>query len=135
MAALFLVLAVVAAVVVGDAAIANTSAGSVSVFNHAITGFTQGQLLVFAAGLGLLVALFVGLARSWSSGQRAKRRARRAARRDFRDFEGRIADLERENKNLRRELERPGRSGQPVGLRQAVTTRKRASQPEVNAHA
>jgi len=132
MAALFLVLGVVAAVVVGDAAIANTSAGSVSVFNHAITGFTQGQLLVFAAGLGLLVALFVGLARSWSSGQRAKRRARRAARRDF---EGRIAELERENKNLRRELERPGRSGQPVGLRQAVTTRKRASQPEVNAHA
>jgi len=69
MAALFLVLAVVDAVLLGDAVIANTSASAVSVFNYSVTGFTQGQLLLIAAGLGLLGALLLGLA--WrSSGAR-----------------------------------------------------------------
>ncbi len=63
MAALFLVLAVVDAVLLGDAVLANTSASSVSVFDQSITGFTQGQLLLVAAGLGLLGALLLGLIR------------------------------------------------------------------------
>jgi hypothetical protein len=42
MAALFLVLAVADAVLLGDAVLANTSASSVSVFDQSITGFTQG---------------------------------------------------------------------------------------------
>jgi len=102
MAALFLVLAVVDAVVLGDAVLANTSASSVSLFNHSITGFTQGQLLLVAAGLGLLFALLLGLARSSSSARRAKRGALRAARRDL---ESRVAELERDNARLRQELE------------------------------
>ncbi len=106
MAALFLVLAVVDAVLLGDAVLANTSASSVTVFDQAITGFTQGQLLVVAAGLGLLGALLLRLAWSSSGARRAKRRQLRAARRDL---EGRVAELQRENATLRQELERTPR--------------------------
>jgi len=106
MAAVFLVLAVVAAALLKNAVLANTSASSVSVFNHSMTGFTQGQLLVVTAGLGLLLVLLPGLAWSWSSARRAKRRQLRAARRDL---EGKIAELERDNASLRQELERTRR--------------------------
>lgn len=106
MAALFLVLAVIDAVVLGDAVLANTSAITVSLFNHSITGFTHGQLLVIAAGLGLLGALLLMAAWSWSGARRAKRREQRAAQRDL---QGKIAELERENANLRKELERTRR--------------------------
>ncbi len=106
MAAVFLVLAVVDAVLLGDAVLANTSASSVSVFNHSMTGFTQGQLLVVTAGLGLLLVLLPGLAWSWSSARRAKRRQQQAERRDL---EGRIVKLERDNAALRQELKRAER--------------------------
>ena len=106
MAALFLVLAVADAVLLGDAVLANTSASSVSVFNHSITGFTQGQLLLVAAGLGLLGALLLGLAWRSSGARRAKRRRLRAAERAL---EGRVAELERDNTTLRQELERTRR--------------------------
>ena len=102
MAALFLVLAVADAVLLGDAVLANTSASSVSIFDHSIAGFTQGQLLLVAAGLGLLFVLLPGLAWSWSSGRRAKRRQLRAERGDL---EGRVAELERDNARLRQQLE------------------------------
>jgi hypothetical protein len=92
------------AVLVGDAVLANTSASSVSVFNHSITGFTQGQQLLIAAGLGLLGALLLGLASSGA--RRAKGRQLRSARRDL---EGRVAELERDNAALRQELERTRR--------------------------
>jgi outer membrane murein-binding lipoprotein Lpp len=103
MAALFLVLAVADAVLFGDAVLANTSATSISVFNHSITGFTQGQLLLIAAGLGLLGALLLGFAWRSSGARRAKRRQLRATRRDL---EGKVAELERDNATLRQELER-----------------------------
>jgi uncharacterized protein YceH (UPF0502 family) len=106
MAALFLVLAVAGAVLVSDAVLANASASSISVFDHSITGFTQGQLLLVAAGLGLLCALLLGLAGRSSSARRGKRRQLRAARRDL---EGRVAELERENTTLRHERARLGR--------------------------
>jgi hypothetical protein len=133
MAALFLVLAVVDAVLLGDAVSANTSASAVSVFNHSVTGFTQGQLLLIAAGLGLLGALLLGLAWRSSGAQRAKRRRLRATRRDL---EGKVAELERDNAILRHELERLGRlaelraeSSQAHGRVQ-----ERVSQPPVDAH-
>jgi uncharacterized protein YceH (UPF0502 family) len=133
MAALFLVLAVVDAVLLGDAVLANTSASSVSVFDHSITGFTQGQLLVVAAGLGLLCALLLGLAWRWSGARRAKRRQLRAARRDL---EGRVAELERDNATLRQERERLGRLAElREASSQAQEARERASQPPVDAHA
>jgi len=112
MAAIFLVLAVLDAVLLGNVALANTSASSLSVFDQSITGFTQGQLLLFAAALGLLFALFLRLAWSSSSARRAKRRGLRAARREV---EGRVAELERENARLRRELEGTRRAGALVG--------------------
>jgi uncharacterized protein YceH (UPF0502 family) len=133
MAALFLVLAVAGAVLIGDAVLANTSASSVSVFDHSITGFTQGQLLAVAAGLGLLGALLLGLAWRSSGARRAKRRQLRAARRDL---EGRVAELEHENATLRQEWERLGRLAElREASSQAQEARERASQPPVDAHA
>ena len=136
MAALFLVLAVVDAVLLGDAVIANTSASSVSVFGHSMTGFTQGQLLVIAAGLGLLGALLLGLAWRCSGTQRAKRRRLRATRRDL---EGRVAGLERDNTILRHELERFGRLAELRGASSEAQVqgraRERATQPPVDTHA
>jgi cell shape-determining protein MreC len=133
MAALFLVLAVVDVVVLGDAVLANTNTSSVSVFNHSITSFTQGQLLVVAAGLGLLLALLPLLAWTWSSARRAKRRQLRAERRDL---EGRVAELERDNATLRQERERLGRLAElRDASSEAQEARERASQPPVDAHA
>jgi hypothetical protein len=88
----------------------------VSVFDQSITGLTQGQLLLLAAGLGLLLVLFVGIAWSSSSARRPKRRELRAARREA---QGRVAELERENARLRRELEGARRAGARVGPREA----------------
>jgi cell shape-determining protein MreC len=112
MAAIFLVLAVLDAVLLGNILLANTSASSVSVFDQSITGFTQGQLLLLAAGLGLLLALFLRLAGSSSRARRAKRRQLRATRREV---EGRVAELERENARLRKELEGTQPTGPLVG--------------------
>ncbi len=116
MAAIFLLLAVVDAVLLGNVALANTNAGSVSVFDQSITGFTQGQLLLLAAGLGLLLALLLGVAWSSSRARRLKSRGLRVARREV---EGRVAELERENARLRKELEDTPRTGALVGPRRA----------------
>ena len=112
MAAIFLVLAVVDAALLANVALTNTSAASVSVFDQSITGYTQGELLLLAAGLGVLLGLFVGIAWSSSSARRAKRRELRVARREV---EGRVAELERENAGLRKELEGTRRTGALVG--------------------
>jgi cell shape-determining protein MreC len=112
MAAIFLVLAVVDAALLANVALTNTSASSLSVFDQSITGFTQGELLLVAAGLGLLLALLLRIAWSSSSARRAKRRELRVARREV---EGRVAELERENARLHKELEGARRTGQLVG--------------------
>jgi uncharacterized integral membrane protein len=112
MAAIFLVLAVLDAVLLGNVALTNTSTTSVSVFDRSITGYTQGQLLLLAAGLGVLLALLLGIAGSSSSARRAKRRELRVARREV---EGRVAELERENARLHKELEDTRRTGALVG--------------------
>ena len=69
-------------------------------------------LVLLAAGLSLLLALFLGIAWSSSSARRARRRGLRVARREV---EGRVAELERENARLRKELEGTRRPGVPVG--------------------
>jgi uncharacterized protein (DUF58 family) len=112
MAAIFLVLAVVDAALLANVALANTSISAVSVFGQSITGYTQGELLLVAAGLGLLLVLFLGIAGSSSSARRAKRRGLRVARREM---EGRVAELERENARLHKELEGIRHPGVPVG--------------------
>ena len=116
MAAIFLVLAVVDAALLANVAFTNTSASSLSVFDQSMTRFTQGELLLLAAGLGLLLALFLRIAWSSSSARRAKRRQLRAARREV---EGRVAELERDNARLRKELESTQRPGALVGPRRA----------------
>jgi malonyl CoA-acyl carrier protein transacylase len=116
MAAIFLVLAVVDAALLANVVLANTGATSVTVFDQSITGYSQGELLLLAAGLGLLFALFVGIAWSSSSARRAKRRELRAARREV---EGRVAELERENARLHKELETTRRTDTLVGPRGA----------------
>ena len=117
MAAIFLVLAVVDAALLANVALTNTSASSLSVFDQSMTRFTQGELLLVAAGLGLLLALFLRIAWSSSSARRAKRRELRVARREV---EGRVAELERENARLRKELEGVQPTGQLVGSRGGV---------------
>jgi uncharacterized protein (DUF58 family) len=112
MVAIFLVLAVVDAALLANIALTNTSATSVSIFDRSITGYTQGEVLLLAAGLGVLLALFLGIAWSSSSARRAKRRELRAARREV---EGRVAELERENARLRKELEGTQRPAALVG--------------------
>ena len=124
MAAFFLVLAAVVGVVVGDAVIANTGADTVTIFDQSITGFTKGQLLVIAAGLGFLFALFLSLAWGSSRNRRLKRRERREVRRDM---EGRIDELERENMGLRDELDRERRTSRLGDMNDTESTQ--ASRP------
>jgi hypothetical protein len=111
MAAFFLVLAVLVGVVIGDAVIANTSAGSIQLFDQTITGFSQGQLLVIAAGAGFVFASLLFLALGSSRNRRLRREVRRG-------MEGRIGELERENASLRDEVDpdhRTTRLGEMAG--------------------
>ena len=107
MAVFFLLLAIAVGVVIGDAVVANTGAGNVELFNQTITGFTQGQLLVIAAGAGFVFGLLLLLA--WGS-SRSRRLRRRERREVHRGMEGRIGELERENAGLRDEVDREGRT-------------------------
>jgi hypothetical protein len=107
MAAFFLVLAVIVGVVIGDAVVANTAAGSIQLFNQTITGFTQGQLMLIAAAAGFVLALLLFLTVGAGKSRRARRREQRLARRDL---QGRIGELEQENSDLRTEVERDQRT-------------------------
>ncbi len=107
MAVFFLLLAVIVGVVIGDAVVANTGASTVQLFDRTITGFTQGQLLVIAAGVGFVFAALLFLSWGSSKNRRLRRRERRAA---HRDMEGRIGELQRENEGLRDEVGRDRRT-------------------------
>ena len=107
MAVFFLLLAVIVGVVIGDAVVANTGASSVQLFDRTITGFTHGQLLVIAAGAGFIFASLLFLAWGSSKNRRLRRRERRTI---HRDMEGRIGELERENADLRDEVDRDRRT-------------------------
>jgi hypothetical protein len=80
MAALFLLLAVLVGVVLGDAVLENTDAGTVTLFNRTFDQLDNGQLLLVFAGLGFLLALFLFLAFGSSRSRRARRRAGGAPR-------------------------------------------------------
>jgi hypothetical protein len=107
MAVFFLVLAVIVGVVIGDAVVANTAASSIHLFGRTITDFTQGQLMLIAAGAGFVLALLLFLTFGAGRSRRARRREQRLARRDL---EGRIGELEQENSNLRSGVERDPRT-------------------------
>jgi hypothetical protein len=119
MAILFLALAAIVGVVLGEAALSNTGSASVEVFNRSITDFNQGQVLVIAAGLGFLFAFFLFLAWSSSVSRRAKRRERRLV---HRDLESRVDELQRENVSLRNALDRNGRTSVLAGSETTTTS-------------
>jgi hypothetical protein len=101
MAVLFLLLAFLVVVVLAAAGLENTSASSVTLFDRSFGQLTEGQLLVLAAALGFLVALFLFLAFGASRTRRTRRKELKSRRRDA---EGRVDELERENARLQHEL-------------------------------
>jgi hypothetical protein len=108
MAVLFLLLAVLVGVVIGDAVLENSTAGTVTLFDRSFDQLSFGELLAVFAGLGFLLAVFLFLAFGSSRARRTRRRELRSARRDA---ESRVDELEHENARLRDELARAGRVG------------------------
>jgi hypothetical protein len=103
MAILLFLLAIAGGVLVGDLVLENTAAGSVTVLDRSLTGYTQGQLLAVVAALGFMVGVLVVLSVSL---RRARRVRRRELRRAEEDLTAEVAELERENSGLREELAR-----------------------------
>src|SRR4029450_10383170 len=101
MAVFFLLLAFLLVVVVGAAGLENTDPSSATLFDRSFSQLSEGQLLVLAAALGFLVALFLFLAFGASRGRRTRRRELKSRRRDA---EGRVDELERENARLNKDL-------------------------------
>ena len=101
MAILFLLLAFLAVVVLAVVGLENNSASSATLFDRSFSQLTEGQLLVLAAALGFLVALFLFLAFGASRTRRSRRKELKSRRRDA---EGRVEELERENARLRHDL-------------------------------
>jgi F0F1-type ATP synthase membrane subunit b/b' len=101
MAVLFLVLALLLAVVVAAIGFENTTASSATLLDRSFSQLTQGQLLVLFAALGFLIALFLFLAFGASRTRRSRRKELKSRRRDA---EGRVDELERDNSRLRQEL-------------------------------
>jgi uncharacterized integral membrane protein len=101
MAVLFLLLAFLVVVVLAVAGLENTTASSATLFNRSFSDLTEGQLLILAAALGFLVALFLFLAFGASRTRRSRRKELKSRRRDA---EGRVDELERENARLQHEL-------------------------------
>jgi Tfp pilus assembly protein PilN len=125
MALLLLLLAVVGGILVGDLVLENPAADVVTVLQHPISGYSQGQLLSMVAGLGFVVGLLL-------VGAASLRRTRRARRRQLRTAEheltAQLAELERENASLREELAdrdrtlaRPAAAARPGDLHSAWT--------------
>ena len=108
MAAILLVLAVLALVVLGDAIVENTASTDFTLFGQHIAGFTHGGSLAIAAALGALATCLLLLAFAASSRRRSRRKELRSSQHDLED---RIADLERENADLRTQPIGASRSG------------------------
>jgi hypothetical protein len=118
MAVLLFLLAIAGAVLVGDLVLENTAAGSVTVLDRSVTGYSQGQLLAAAAALGFVVGV---LALGSVSLRRSRRVRRRELRRAEQELTAEVAELERENSSLRDELARraavsprPGAAAMPA---------------------
>jgi hypothetical protein len=101
MAALFLLLAVLGAILVGDLVVENTAGDAITVLNHPISGYSEGLLLAMTAGLGFAVGLLAVGSVSLRRTRRARRRQLRVAEREL---SGQVIELERENKRLREDL-------------------------------
>lgn len=101
MAALFLLLAIVGGIVVGDLVLENAAADDITILNHPISGVSEGVLLAMAAALGVVVGLLVVASASTTRTRRVRRKQLRAA---GHDLNRQMAELQRENAKLREEL-------------------------------
>jgi|GEM_PF-764911 TolA-binding protein len=101
MAVLFLLLAFLVVVLLAAAGLENTDPSTATLFDRSFSQLSEGQLLVLAAALGFLVALFLFLAFGASRTRRSRRKELRTRRRDA---EGRVDELERENARLQKDL-------------------------------
>jgi len=110
MAALFLVLAILGAVIVGDLVWENASAGEVTVFDQPVAGYTAGGLLAMAAMLGFAVALLLVASVNSTKKRRARRKQWRTLRRAMRR---RAAAPERNDATLDELLDRGAVVGKP----------------------
>jgi hypothetical protein len=95
MAVLFLLLAFLVVVALAAVGLENTSPSSATLFDRSFSQLTEGQLLVLAAALGFLVAVFLFLAFGASRSRRSRRKELKSRR---------VDELERENARLRQEL-------------------------------
>jgi hypothetical protein len=73
MAALFLLLALVAGIGIGDLMLENPTGSEVTVFHQPISGHSQGALLAAAAALGFAVALLLVASLGAARARRARR--------------------------------------------------------------
>ena len=101
MAVLFLLLAFLTVVLLAAAGLENSSTSSATLFDRSFNQLTEGQLLILAAALGFLVAVFLFLAFGASRSRRTRRKELKSRRRDA---ESRVDELERENARLQHEL-------------------------------
>jgi chromosome segregation ATPase len=101
MAVLFLLLAFLTVVLLAAAGLENSSTSSATLFDRSFNQLTEGQLLILAAALGFLVAVFLFLAFGASRTRRTRRKELKSRRRDA---ESRVDELERENARLQHEL-------------------------------
>jgi hypothetical protein len=101
MAVIFVLLAILTGIAVGDAVLENKTAETVTLFNQSITGLTFGQFLAAAAAVGFALMLFLVLA---GASSRTARRRRKELRANRRDLDQRLQELERENASLRDQL-------------------------------
>jgi hypothetical protein len=101
MAVLFLLLAFLTVVLLAAAGLENSSTSSATLFDRSFNQLTEGQLLILAAALGFLIAVFLFLAFGASRTRRTRRKELKSRRRDA---ESRVDDLERENARLQHEL-------------------------------
>ena len=101
MAVIFVLLAILTGIAVGDAVLENKTAETVTLFNQSITGLTLGQFLAAAAAVGFALMLFLFLA---GASSRTARRRRKELRANRRDLDQRLQELERENTSLRDQL-------------------------------
>ena len=113
MAVLFLLLAFLIVVALAVAGLENGDPTNATLFDRSFGQLSEGQLLVLAAGLGFLVALFLFLAFGASRTRRSRRKELKSRRRDA---EGRVDELERENARLNKEL---------TGVREKLETTER----------
>ena len=79
MAVLFLLLAFLVVVVLAAAGLENTDPSTATLFDRSFSQLSEGQLLVLAAALGFLVALFLFLAFGASRTRRSRRKELRPA--------------------------------------------------------